>query len=306
MSDDPYKALGVSKTATQAEIKKAYKKIARTSHPDINPGDVDADARFKAATAANDLLKDPKKRARFDAGEIDASGAEKPERRYYREYAGGPDDAYSSNRGFEDFGSQSDIFNDLFGRRGAGGTRAENIQMRGQDLHYSLEVAFLDAVRGASPRITLPGGGTIEVKIPQGISDGQTLRLRGKGGEGYGGGPAGDALVTVTVLADKVFRREDDDILIDLPISIDEAILGAKVETPTITGNVKLTVPKGASSGQTLRLRGRGVKRRDGTNGDQRVSLRIISPPEIDDELATFIKGWAEKNRYNPREGMRS
>ena len=177
------------------------------------------------------------------------------------------------------------------------------MKMRGQDFHYTLEVPFLDAVRGASTRITLPTGDALEVKIPEGINDGQTLRLRGKGGEGYGGGPAGDALVTISVLPDKTFEREGDDILIDLPISLDEAVLGGKVETPTIDGPVKLSIPKGASSGQVLRLRGRGVGKRGGKRGDQRVALRIVMPKEIDSDLADFIKSWRDNHSYNPRSG---
>lgn len=304
MAKDPYDALGVNKTASQDEIKKAYRKIVKSSHPDINPGDAAAEEKFKAAAAAHDILKDPETRGKFDRGEIDASGAEKPERRYYREYAENPQGQYRTSRGAEDFADYSDIFADLFGGRDrarSGG--GESVRMRGQDQHYTLQVAFLDAVRGASRRITLPGGSDLEVRIPEGLKDGQTLRLRGKGGEGYGGGPAGDALVTVTVLPDPTFRREEDDIVIDLPVGIDEAILGGKVETPTIDGPVKLSVPRGASGGQTLRLRGRGVKNRAGTKGDQRVILRIVSPPEIDDELAEFMKTWREKHGYDPRKG---
>jgi DnaJ-class molecular chaperone len=300
---DPYAALGVAKDASQDEIRKAYKKIAKTSHPDLNPGDPKAAERFKAAAAAYDLLKDPEKRGRFDRGEIDASGQETPDRRFYREYAEGPEATYHTTRGFEDFGDLGDVFADLFGQRARGGGRAEGFAMRGPDRHYTLEVGFLEAARGATRRITLPGGGTLDVRIPEGLSDGQVLRLRGKGGEGLGGGPAGDALVTVAVTAHPVFAREGDDILVELPISLDEAVLGAKVEAPTIDGKVALTVPKGASSGQVLRLRGRGVKRGD-RRGDQRVTLRIVAPPKIDAELEAFFRRWREDHAYDPRKGM--
>jgi DnaJ-class molecular chaperone len=303
MADDPYAALGVAKTATQDEIRKAYKKIAKKSHPDLNPGDAKAAERFKAAAAAHDLLKDPEKRARFDRGEIDASGQERPERKFYREYAEGPEATYHTRRGFEDFGDMSDVFADLFGGRTRGAREAQGMQMRGPDRHYTLEVDFLEAARGATRRITLPDGRVLDVKIPPGLAEGQTLRLRGKGGEGLGGGPAGDALVTVGVLPHHFFRREGDDILVELPITIDEAVLGARVEVPTIDGRVALTVPKGASSGQVLRVRGKGVKRGD-RRGDQMVTLRIAAPPAIDDELEAFFRRWREGHAYDPRKGV--
>jgi DnaJ-class molecular chaperone len=304
MSDDPYAALGVTRTATDEEIRTAYKRIARESHPDLNPGDPKAEARFKAASAAYDLLKDAERRGRFDRGEIDASGQERAERRYWREYAEAPEAAgYRSARGYEDI-DLSDVFSDLFGRRGArAGAGAEGFAMRGQDAHYGLEISFLDAVYGATRRLTLPGGGPLEVTIPQGVHDGQTIRLRGKGGPGLGEGPPGDALVTISVAPHPVFRRDGDDIEIELPITLDEAVLGAKVETPTIDGKVNLSIPKGASSGQVLRLRGRGVKRGD-RRGDQRVTLKIVSPAAIDPELQAFFERWRASHRYDPRKGM--
>ena len=303
MSDDPYAALGLTKTATEAEIKKAYKRIARESHPDLNPGDPKAEARFKAASSAHDLLKDPERRARFDRGEIDAQGHDKPERRFYREYAEGPEATYHTSRGFEDI-DMSDVFSDLFGRRAKGGSGGGGgFSARGQDQHFTLEISFLDAVYGATQRLSLPGGGPLEVTIPQGVQDGQTIRLRGKGAPGFGEGPPGDALVTITVAPHPTFRREGDDIEIELPITFDEAVLGGKVETPTIDGKVALTIPKGATTGQMLRLRGRGVKRGD-KRGDQRVRLKIVSPPEIDSALSAFFEDWRKTHAYDPRKGM--
>jgi len=303
MSDDPYAALGVAKTATQDEIRKAYKKIAKESHPDLNPGDAKAADRFKAASVANDLLKDPEKRGRFDRGEIDASGQQRPERKFYREYAEGPEATYHTRRGYEDFGDMSDVFADLFGERARAARGAQGVQMRGPDRHYTLEVGFLEAAQGATRRITLPDGQVLDVKIPAGLADGQTLRLRGKGGEGIGGGPAGDALVTVGVATHAFFTREGDDILVELPITIDEAILGGKVEVPTIDGRVALTVPKGATTGQVLRVRGKGVKRGD-RPGDQMVTLKIVAPPTVDAELETFFRRWRENHAYDPRKGV--
>lgn len=304
MPEDPYSALGLANTATADEIKKAYKRIARESHPDLNPGDPKAADRFKAAAAAHDLLKDPEQRARFDRGEIDAAGQERPERRFYRDYAEGPEATYHTSRGYQDFGDFSDVFSDLFGegRRSGAGSRSgtgSGFAMRGADQHYVLELGFLEAARGATRRITLPGGSTLDVKIPEGIADGQVIRLRGKGGEGQGGGAAGDALVTITVAAHPTFRREGNDIHLDLPVSIDEAILGAKVETPTIAGPVALSIPPGASSGRMLRLKGRGVR-----GGDQFVTLRVMVPAEPDPELQEFLRGWRDRHPQDPRKGM--
>lgn len=306
MSEDPYSALGLAKTATADEIKKAYKRIARESHPDLNPGDPKAADRFKAAAAAHDLLKDPEQRGRFDRGEIDAAGQERPERRFYREYAEGPEATYHTSRGYQDFGDFSDVFSDLFAeaRRQGSGARSgpgagSGFALRGADQHYVLEVGFLEAARGATRRITLPGGSTLDVKIPEGIADGQVIRLRGKGGEGQGGGAAGDALVTITVAAHPSFRREGNDIHLELPVSIDEAVLGAKVETPTIAGPVALSIPAGASSGRVLRLKGRGVR-----GGDQFVTLRVVVPAQPDPELQEFLRGWRDRHPQDPRKGM--
>jgi DnaJ-class molecular chaperone len=310
MKDDPYSALGLEKTASEAEIKKAYRKIARTCHPDLNPEDKNAEARFKAASAAYDLLKDPEVRGRYDRGEIDASGAERQERQFYREYAENPDSPYGRGQRFEDAfgqsGNSAEFFAEYLRQQGQGGAGQQGFSAPGPDRRYSLEVSFLDAAKGAKTRITLPDGGSLEVIIPQGTADGQTLRLRGKGGAGFGGGPQGNALVTLSVQPHKLFRREGNDIVISLPISIDEAVLGGKVEVPTIEGAVKLTIPRGANGGQVLRLRGRGVKPTGAAKrGDQRVELQIETPPEIDEELAKFMEGWRETNGYDPRQGMK-
>jgi DnaJ-class molecular chaperone len=309
MSDDPYSALGIKKSASDDEIKKAYRKIARTCHPDLNPDDKNTEERFKAAAAAYDLLKDPEKRARFDRGEIDASGAERQERQYYREYAENPDSPYGRGQRFEDaFGDDrhaADIFADFLRQQGQAPRGAQGFNAAGPDQRYSLEISFMDAVKGAKTRITLPDGASLEVKIPQGTADGQTIRLRGKGGAGLGSGLPGNALVTLSVRSHKVFRRDGDDIVVGLPITIDEAVLGGKVEVPTIEGMVNLTIPKGASGGQVLRLRERGVKPVGASRrGDQRVELQIVMPPEIDVELTKFMESWRKKNGYDPRQGM--
>lgn len=305
MADDPYKSLGLSKTATQDQIKKAYRKIAKTDHPDLNP-DPTAHERFKAAASAYDLLKDPEQRARFDKGEIDASGQESQQRHYYRDYAQAGDSPYRQSA--PDFEDLSDVFSDLFGQQGfAQGGRAQggarSFDMRGQDQRFSLEIDFLTAARGGSTRITMPDGAVLEVKIPEGARDGQIIRLRGKGGAGYGDGQPGDALLTLTVAEDHEWRRDGDDVETTLPISLDEAVLGGRVEAETIDGPVMLTVPRGASSGQKLRLKGRGLRGEGGRRGDQHVVLKIVMPPKIDDELAHFIEEWRHNNAYDARRG---
>ncbi|MEI2685756.1 MAG: J domain-containing protein [Cypionkella sp.] len=306
MPNDPYEALGLTKAATADDIKKAYRKLVRESHPDLHPDDAGAEARFKAISAAYDLLKDPETRARFDAGEIDGLGAERPQRRYYRDYADAPDAAYQQREGFGPNVDPADIFAEILrnrARQGGGGDFGQRgFQASGPDLHYTLEVPFLDAARGAETRITLPDGQSLAVKIPPGTDDGQTLRLRGKGAPGYGGGQPGDALITVFVRAHPVFRRDGDDILLTLPITIDEAVLGAKVMAPTIDGPVGLTIPEGASSGKVMRLRGRGVARAgQKAKGDQKIELKIVVSPASDAGLRAFLTEWRKTQSFDPR-----
>jgi len=305
MTVDPYQVLGLTRSATPDDIKKAYRKLVRTSHPDLHPDDTGAEARFKAIAAAHDLLKDPATRARFDAGEIDGAGAERPQRQYYRDFAEAGGNPYQQRRGFENNVDPADIFAEILRQRtrqGGGDFGERGFPMPGPDFRFMLEVPFLDAVRGGEMRITLPEGENIAVRIPQGSQDSQTLRLRGKGGPGYGGGPAGDALITLSVRTHQVFKRDGDDILVILPITIDEAVLGAKVTAPTISGPVSLTVPKGVSSGRVLRLRGRGVPGVSGkAGGDQLVELKIVAPPVVDDILRDFMTDWRKNHSHNPR-----
>ncbi len=303
MADDLYSVLGVAKSASAEDIAKAYRKLAKKLHPDLNPGDKAAEEKFKQITAAYDILGDADKRRRFDLGEIDASGQERPQQRYYREYAGGEDGArYRSTAGFEDLGGFSDLFGDLFGRGGGGaGMRGERFAMRGQDAQYRLEIDFLEAVNGAKKRITLPDGGTLDVTIPAGVTEGQVMRLKGKGMPGMGGGQTGDALVEILVRPHPVFQRDGDNILVEVPISFDEAVLGGKVEVPTITGNVFATVPPNSNTGKTLRLKGRGIKGKGGKHGDEFVKLVVVMPERADDELKSFAEEWRAKHAYDPR-----
>jgi DnaJ-class molecular chaperone len=307
MAEDPYSVIGVAKTAKAEDITKAYRKLAKKLHPDLNPGDKAAEEKFKKITAAYDILGDEEKRGRYDRGQIDATGQEMPQQRYYREYAGGEEGArYRSTAGYEDIGAFSDLFGDLFGERGgkrgqAGGRR---FSMPGQDAQYRLDVNFLDAVNGTKTRITLPEGGTLDVTIPPGVNDGQVLRLKGKGSPGLGEGVPGDALIEIGVRPHPVFKRDGNDIVVEVPITIDEAVLGGKVEVPTIAGRVSVTVPPGANTGQTLRLKGRGIKSKGGA-GDQLVKLSVVLPERIDEDLKSFAERWREGHRYDPRRKLK-
>jgi DnaJ-class molecular chaperone len=295
---DPYEVLGVARTATQDDIRKAYRRHAKKLHPDINPGDKAGEAQFKEISAAYELLSDEDKRRRYDAGEIDASGQEKPKQRYYRDFAGagGP---YESDAGFADFGGAEDLFAEFFSRRR---------RVRGADLHFRLAVDFLDAVNGATKQVTLPDGGTLSVAIPAGIHDGQVLRLKGKGAkprpaEGGGEGEPGDALIEIAVNRHRFFTREGDDIHLELPVTLKEAVQGGKVRTPTPGGAVMLSVPKNASSGRVLRLKGKGVQRA-GRPGDLLVKLKLVLPDEPDAALEAFVSGWTPPSGHDPRGSM--
>jgi DnaJ-class molecular chaperone len=297
---DPYEILGVAKTASADDIRKAYRKLAKKLHPDLNPGDKRAEEQFKEVAAANDLISDPEKRRRYDAGEIDASGAEKapPNARYYRDYAGEGGHPYESHSAYGDFAQGDDMFAELMRRA------AEQARRRpGADLHYELAVDFLDAVNGANTTITLPGGGTLQVTIPPGVEEGQILRLRGKGAPSPGEGGPGDALVQIVVRPHRYFIREGADIHVEVPITVKEAALGGEVRAPTTTGSVMLKIPKRSNTGDVLRLRGKGVKNRDGA-GDELVKLKVIMPMEAEPELEAFLNGWTPSSSYDPRKEM--
>lgn len=302
MANDPYSVLGVTRSATDKDIQRAFRGLAKKLHPDLNPGDAAAAERFKKVSQAYDILGDADKRRRFDAGEIDAAGE--------------PRHAYAGGGGFHGYQPQGqggaadmgfgDIFSDLFGsprgQRGFGGGGFNTGPIRGQDIRYTLEVDFLEAVGGARKRVSMPGGTALDLNVPEGVEDGRVLRLRGKGRPGENGGTAGDALIEIKVRPSKTFERDGDNIRSELPIAIDEAVLGAKVAVETVSGSVNLTIPKGTSSGQTFRLRGKGVKNGStGTHGDHFVSVKIVLPDEIDDGLAYYLTEWRQKHQYNPR-----
>jgi DnaJ-class molecular chaperone len=305
---DPYETLGVERTASAAEIRAAYRKLAKAHHPDLHPGDKDAEARFKEISAAHELLKDPEKRARFDCGEIDASGAERADRPFYRAYADGESGdgaqywrhASGEGGGAGGFGAE-DLFSELFGR-GRAGPGGGQFRMRGQDVTYTLRCAFLDAVNGARRRVTLSDGKTLDVDIPAGTRDRQTLRLKGQGMPGIGGGETGDAYIEIHIEPHAFFTRKDEDIHVELPVTLPEAVLGAKVRAPTVDGHVALTVPPGSNTGDTLRLRGKGVQRpKGGGRGDQYVTLKVVLPDEPDDALKSFLEDWSQTHGYDVR-----
>jgi DnaJ-class molecular chaperone len=294
MADDPYEILGVPHGASDDQIRKAYLKLVKELHPDVNPSKA-AEERFKKVTAAHEILGDTERRRQFDSGEIDATG--EPRRPSWRPQGGG-----ARGRGgpiFEDFG---DVFSDIFSGQGRGGGMRGGFSARGRDVRYTLDVDFLESVQGAKKRVTLPDNGVLDLNVPEGVGDGQVLRLRGRGEPGVAGGEAGDALVEIRVRSHRDFRREGDDILIDLPITIDEAVLGGKVEAPTPSGRVQLTIPKGTNSGQVLRLKGKGVRNAaTSSTGDALVTIKIVLPETIDEGLAYFLSEWRQKHRYDPR-----
>jgi DnaJ-class molecular chaperone len=299
---DLYTVLGVARDASDEDIRKAYRKLAKENHPDLNPGNAEAERRFKEIAAAYDILGDPDKRASYDAGKIDESGTERQQRRFYREYAEtGPTFKYERRGGFEGLG---DIFSDLFGRAHAhgrpGGAR---FQMRGGDVRYSLTVDFLEAVNGAKKRVDMPDGRSLDITIPPGLQDGQTLRLKGQGTPGLGDGPPGDALIEVAVRPHPAFRREGNDIKSVVPITLKEALAGGTVRVATITGPVDLKVPKGSNSGRLLRLRGKGAPDpQSSRRGDHLVELRVVLPDKPDAEFERFVSEWEAKHPYDPRQ----
>ena len=311
MAADPYSTLGVARGASEKDIKSAYRKLAKELHPDTNQNNPKAADRFAQVTNAYDLLSDKTKRAQFDRGEIDADG--NPAMPFggggfgggaggQRGFSGG----FSGNEGID----LEDLFGGIFGgggqRGGSGfgggfGGAGQRAAPRGANVSYRLAVPLTDAAELKPQRITLSDGKTIDLKLPAGLEDGTQMRLSGKGEQGPGG--AGDAIVTLQIQPHAFFRRDGDDLRLDLPITLDEALNGTKVKAPTASGAVMLSVPPGASSGKVLRLKGKGMTRKDGTRGDQLVSLEIVLP-EGDADLVRRLEGWKDAREVRARLGV--
>jgi len=291
---DPYSVLGVARSATPDDLKKSYRRLAKKLHPDLNPGNKATEQQFKEVTAAYELLADPEKRARFDRGEIDASGNETMPRGFAHargqrgRSAGAPE-------GF----SVEDILSEILGRGFGGGGP---FRRRGADTHHRLRISFLDAALGGKKRITLPDGRSVDLAIPAGIESGQTLRLKGQGEAGNSEGGEGDAYIEVEVEPHASFERKGRDIHIEIPVTLPEAVLGATINVPTIHGPVALKIPRSANSGTMLRLKGKGIAAgREGTAGDQYVKLRVVLPDAPDPDLVKFLETWAPRHPYDVR-----
>ena len=318
MALDLYQRLGLKRGASEAEIKKAYRSLAKQLHPDRNKDNPNAAKRFSEVTHAYDLLSDKDKRAQYDRGEIDEDGNPKmPFGSGFGGYSSGAGAGAHPGGGFENFNfgggaggadaaDLSDLFEGLFGGGGAGrsggfsGFRQRNrAPQKGADIAYRLKIPFVDAVALKPQRITLGDGKTIDLKLPPGLEDGTKIRLAGKGEEGPGG--RGDAIVTIEIAPHRFFTREGNNIRLNLPVSLKEAVLGAKVKVPTADGAVMLTVPKGTSSGKVFRLKERGFTAKDGKRGDQLVSVEI-DVPASDPELQKFAESWNASG--NPRASL--
>lgn len=317
---DLYSQLGVARGASEGDIKKAYRKLAKELHPDRNKDNPKATERFSKVTQAYDILTDKNKRAQYDRGEIDEEGNQKSPFGFGRgpqPGAGGGFRRTGTPQDFE-FGGEaadlSDLFEGLFGggRRGAsqnaggaspfsrfGGGRAA--PQKGADISYRLAVSFEDAAALKEQRVALSSGKTVSIKLPKGVDEGTKIRLAGQGQEAPGG--RGDALVTISIKPHRFFTREGDNIRVDLPVRLDEAVTGAKVKVPTVEGPVMVSVPPGSSSGKVLRLKGRGFHGKNGVRGDQLVTL-MIDIPAGDEELGRFIEGWSGTGKGNPRASL--
>ena len=302
MARDPYQVLGVAKTASADEIKKAYRRLAKKLHPDLNPGNSKIAEQFKEVASANDILSDPEKRRRFDAGEIDAAGTQRAPQGFRPEDfgngagagfgAGASGGRYQQRFNFDDIFGDGGIFSDFFGQggrdaKGAGG----NAPGRGNDVRVRLTLTLAEAARGTKKSARLPNGRVVEVKIPAGIKDGQTLRLKGQGMPGTGKAPAGDAFAEIAIAPDSTFTVKGLDVHVEAKVPLRDAVLGGSVTVPTLDGKATVTIPKGANSGQMLRLKGKGLKdAKTAATGDQYVRLMVNMPEGGDADLEALFR----------------
>jgi len=319
---DPYEVLGVPRTASQNDVKKAYRRMAKKLHPDANKNDAKAAVKFAELNAAYEILGEDDKRKAFDRGEIDAEG--KP--RFhgfegahpgsggfegFETFTWGPDGVRrSSGGGAGGFGGFEDIIGGIFGQRARGarpdvGAQFEDFapRRRGADITAQTTITLAEAAKGGSRRVHLPNGKEVEVKVPAGLADGQQIRLKGQGYAGQGG-PAGDALVTVNVAPHPLFKPDGANLRLELPITLYEAVLGAKVRVPTLDGAVELAIPAGTSAGRTFRVRGKGLPAKGGGHGDLYASVRIVLPEGKDSELEELMRKRRDEQPYDPRKNM--
>lgn len=331
---DPYDVLGIGRSASEAEIKRAYRKLAKQHHPDRHGGDPKAQAKFAELNTANEILGDKDKRAQFDRGEIDAEG--KPRFQGFEGFRAGPGgpggqrgfenidpqafaDIFSGlgrgagggartfrfstgpggSRGFEAGGSEEDLLSSILGGLGGRG-RSGPVGAPGADIRAEVAVTLEDIAAGRRPKVTLPSGKTVALTLPKGVADGQAIRLQGQGQASMSGGPPGDALVTVRFVPHPLFKPEGSDLRLDLPVRLDEAVLGAKIPVPTLSGKVQVTIPPHSSSGRVLRLKGKGLPSQR-AHGDLLVSPRIVLPDGRDPELEGLMRRWREEGRPSPR-----
>jgi DnaJ-class molecular chaperone len=320
---DPYEVLGVPRNASAAAIKSAYRKLAKKHHPDSNNNDPKAAARFAEINTANEILGDEDKRKQFDRGEIDAEG--KPR---FTGFPGGGSRGRAGPGGFESYtfrsggggsggfggGAFEDILNSMFAGGGARGGRAGGgagpfeFDTGGGaggvgldlDLNVSMTVSLEEAVQGAEKRVRLPNGKELNVKVPKGVTSGQQIRLKGQG-ETAPGHPPGDLLITINIASHPHFKVDGNDLRLELPITLYEAVLGAKVRVPTLTGAVELSIPKNTSSGRIFRLKAKGLPKAGATTGDLFVTTRIVLPDGNDAELEALMRKWKDGRPYNPR-----
>lgn len=307
MESDLYKVLGVKSSATNDEIRAAYRKLAKKYHPDLNPGNPEAEKRFKSINAANDILGDPKKREKFDRGEIDETGAEKPRYENFQQTAsggrsGGPfyyetqRDGGRYSSAFEGFGS--DFFEELLKGRGASPRLPT-------DEHYLLEVDFKSAALGSEQEMVLPTGKSVKVHIPPGFESGKKLRLKGLATSAAPGQEPGDVYIEIRVRPSKIFSREGKNLLLELPVTLSEAILGGEVRVPTLEKAIMLKVPAGSNTGTKLKAKGKGIGAvKESERGDLLVTLKVVMPTVIDNELKEAIQKWSGTHSYNPREAL--
>ncbi|HEX3944337.1 MAG TPA: DnaJ C-terminal domain-containing protein [Rhizomicrobium sp.] len=307
---DPYEVLGVAKTASEAEIKKAFRSLAKKYHPDTKGGDAAAQKKFQEISGAYDILGDKEKRAKFDRGEIDASGNPRgfDPRAHGFEGGRGPSGhqySWSSDGETAEGFRAEDIFSELFGGGLGSGRRGGGKRPRaGESYEVAATVSFEEAARGGTRRVYMPDGRELDVRIPVGLRDGQQIRLKGQGGEGRNGGPRGDVLLNVSVAPHPYLTRDGNNLRMDLPVTLQEAVLGGKVTVPTLTGSVALSVPANSNSGAMLRLKGKGIPAHGNeAAGDLYVKLVVTLPDRPDAELRTFAENWT--TTYDPRAKLR-